>query len=121
VICAACAKGACNPVGYRESRMEGSKDTLFNWWPEAVLLQVFFEIFTLNLDGAAQLHARDLPAAQASVDPALAHPQLLAEFLYREQTQGSPLWQTLLSLTPDGLFALQERALQLFEDFAVTS
>jgi len=85
-----------------------------------VFLEVFFEVFTLYLDGSAQLHARDLPAAQAPVDPALAHPQLLAKLRYREQLQAPPLLRVLLSLTPDGLFALQERALQLLEGSVVS-
>src|ERR671916_194484 len=88
---------------------------------ETLFFQVSFEVLTLDLDGPTQLHARDLPAAQAPVDPALAHPELLAKLRYREQVQALPLLRTLLSLLTDGLFELQERALQLFEGFAVSS
>ena len=85
-----------------------------------MFLEVFFEVFTLYLDGATQLYARDLPAAKAPVDPTLAHSQLLAKLRYREQLQAPPLLRALLSLTPDGLFALQERALQLLESSVVS-
>ena len=89
--------------------------------PETVFFQVFFQVSPLDLDRPAQLHARDLPAAYAPVDPALAHPQLLAELRYGEQIQALPLMRTLLSLPTDELFELQERALQIFEGFAVSS
>jgi hypothetical protein len=69
-----------------------------------VLFQELFEVLTLDLDGPAQLHARDLPAAEAPVDPTLAHTQLLAKLRYREQIQALPLLRTLLSLPTDGLF-----------------
>jgi hypothetical protein len=40
----------------------------------AVPFEVSFEVLAPHLYRAAQPHARDVPAAQAPVDPALAHP-----------------------------------------------
>src|SRR3712207_1040498 len=74
----------------------GIQDPLLAGRSVAPALQVFFEVAALDLDGATQLHARDLPAAQAPVDPTLAHSQLLAELRYREQAQALPLLRTLL-------------------------
>ena len=73
---------------------------------ETLVFQVFFQVGALDLDGSAQLHARDLSAAQAPVDPALAHPQLLADVRYGEQAQASSLFRTLRSIAFDRLLEI---------------
>jgi hypothetical protein len=93
----------------------GGQDLFFGWllagWPVAVVLQVFFQVGALYLYGPTKLHAGDLPAVQAPVNPTLAHPKLLAQLRDREQVQAFSDFGTLRSIPIDGPLEFQKRAL----------
>jgi hypothetical protein len=78
-----------------------------------VALEVLFQLVSPYLYGAPQPHAWDLPAAQAPVDPALAHPQLLAQLRDGEQLHAALLFLLGAKNSPagDALFELYEGAL----------
>ena len=88
-----------------------------------MLLEVFFEILAPYLYRAAQAYARDLSAAQAPVDPALAHTKLLAQLRDREQLLATVLFFFFLgvqrSFPGDALQELHEGALQLLGSLVV--
>ncbi len=78
-----------------------------------MLLEVFFEVLAPHLYRAAQPHAGDIPAAQVPVDPALAHPKLLAKLRNREQLRSTPRFflGAQGGLPRDALLELSEGAL----------
>ena len=89
----------------------------------ALSFQVRFEVFAPDLYVAPELDAWYLPALYAPIHPALAHPQLLADIVDREEVQVSPsrlgllfvLQGALPPLLPsEGLFELRERDVQSF-------
>jgi hypothetical protein len=86
-------------------------------------LEVLFELVAPDLDGAAQPYARDLPAAQAPVDPALAHTKLLTQLRDREQLHVALLVLFLVgaqgSFPGDAFLKLYEHALQFLEGLVV--
>jgi hypothetical protein len=88
-----------------------------------MLLEVFFEVLAPYLYRAAQAYARDLSAAQAPVDPALAHTKLLAQLRDREQLLATVLFFFLRvqrSFPGDALQELHEGALQLLGGLVVS-
>ena len=90
--------------------------------PVTLSLQIPFEVFAPDLYVATERQAWYLPAPYALVDPALAHPQLLADLRDREENKSSScslLALLLLGFLPsflsiEVLFELYEHALQLF-------
>jgi hypothetical protein len=90
----------------------------------AVPLELFFEVLAPYLYGAPQPLAGDPPAAQAPVDPTLAHRNLLAQLRDRYQSHATALFFDFFlraqgCLLGNALLELHEGALQLFEGSVV--